>query len=317
MATGRISVVGLGPAGAEFLTAETVELLRSGAPVWLRTSRHPAADGLIVEGSFDDLYETLGSFEEVYATIVDRLIEFAQSAGHVVYAVPGSPVVAERTVEMIRAHRRVVAGDIELAVRPALAFTELCWNALEIDPMAVGATIIDAYGLTVQGAGRLGPLLITQVHSAEVLSDVIDALADVAPKSVTVLQRIGSPHELVREVDWGDLRNSVTPDHLTSLWVPRFETPLAATLVSLEESLRHVLERSPGDAQTSLAAAISKLPETVAAVVTEADDSQTPDVEEPLSDMLFIVMLIARLSARAGLFSLEDLAETAVERNSD
>ena len=116
MSSGQITVVGLGPAGPEYLTAETVELLNGNAPVWLRTSRHPAADRLDVAGSFDSLYESLDSFDQVYSTIVDELIALARTAamsdgGAVVYAVPGSPAVAEHTVELLREHDAVTSGE--------------------------------------------------------------------------------------------------------------------------------------------------------------------------------------------------------------
>ncbi|NIR38418.1 MAG: hypothetical protein GWN79_14935, partial [Actinobacteria bacterium] len=42
----------------------------------------------------DDLYESSDRFEDVYASIADRVLE-RTADGPVVYAVPGSPLVGE------------------------------------------------------------------------------------------------------------------------------------------------------------------------------------------------------------------------------
>ncbi len=99
-----VRVVGLGPGDADLLTRRTWDLL-SGAPVArLRTRVHPAAEAFVDVPSYDDLYESAASFDELYAAIVDDLVELARrTGGEVVYAVPGSPVVAERTVELLTA----------------------------------------------------------------------------------------------------------------------------------------------------------------------------------------------------------------------
>ena len=319
---GRIIVVGLGPAGREFFTSETEALLTSGKPVWLRTGRHPAAVGLTVAGTFDDLYEAAGSFDELYPTIVDRLIDTATQTGEVVYAVPGSPTVAERTVELLRAHPEVAKGQIEVDVRPAMAFTDLCWNALSIDPMAEAATIVDALSLSTQIVGLNGPLLVTQVHSAEVLDDLISVLDDGAPERVTVLQGLGTSTQLVNEVAWAELRSAVVPDHLTTIWIPRLAEPLGASFNRLDEAIRVGGAATPETVEATLRAVRDRLPESarqvasaIDALLEDADDAAF-DLEDALADLLYQLVLASRSAANAGHFTIADLAETAHERHS-
>ena len=50
-------------------------------------------------GSFDHLYDGAETFGQVYAEIVESLVSAAAQAGRVLYAVPGSPAVLERSVE--------------------------------------------------------------------------------------------------------------------------------------------------------------------------------------------------------------------------
>src|SRR5690242_14931646 len=116
----RVVVVGLGPAGPDLLTAGTIAAIDAIPRRFLRTTRHPAAVAVPDATSFDDRYETAESFEVVYAEIVDAVVAAAAADGEVLYAVPGSPVVAERAVELLLADDRV---DVE--VHPALSFLDL------------------------------------------------------------------------------------------------------------------------------------------------------------------------------------------------
>ena len=67
--------------------------------------------------SFDDVYERAATIDDVYKQIVDALCE---QHGEVLYAVPGSPLVAERTVELLLADERA-----EVWLLPAMSFVEL------------------------------------------------------------------------------------------------------------------------------------------------------------------------------------------------
>ena len=305
-----VHVVGLGPAGPELITTETAALLSEDIPVWLRTARHPAAVGLEVVGSFDDLYESLDAFKDVYSTIVNQLVDAASEHGEIVYAVPGSPNVAEHTVELLRVDQR-----IEVDVRPAMGFTDLCWGALGIDPMAQAVTIVDAHRIAADAAGRLGPLLVTQVHSSDVLDDVILVLDDVAPETATVLQGLGTSDERVETVPWNQLSSSLDPDHLTSLWIPELAEPVAAAFVRFDELVRRLREECPWDQkQTHESLRPFLLEETYE--VLEALDNVTADypdayvdLEEELGDLLFQIFFHARLAAEAGYFTAADVAQ--------
>jgi len=303
----------LGPAGPELLTAQTLAELTSSAPVWLRTRKHPAAVEVDAAGTFDDIYETAASFDEVYTTIVDRLVKEAGDHDRIVYAVPGSPVVAERTVELLRDDPR-----IEVVVRPAMSFLELCWTALGIDPMAEAVTIVDALQLHDHAAARRGPLLITQVHSAAILDDVILALDDLEPESATILQGLGTPEQRVREVSWLDLRHDFGPDHLTTLWIPSMAEPMGAAFTRFETLVHRLRQDCPWDsAQTHgslrpyLLEETYEVLEALDAVEAAPDDEALAayaDLEEELGDLLFQVFIHTELAAENGAFTLADVA---------
>ncbi len=145
-------VVGLGPAGPDLLTAATLDALAATPRRYLRTTRHPAAVAVAGAVSFDSIYESASSLEDVYAGIVDALAEAAAEHGTVLYAVPGSPLVAERTVELLRADERV-----EVRLVPALSFLDLAWAALGVDPVAEGVRCVDGRRFGVEAAGERVP----------------------------------------------------------------------------------------------------------------------------------------------------------------
>ncbi len=243
----RIDVVGLGPAGPDLVTAGTLALLTSGATVLLRTARHPAARVATGARSFDAHYERADTFEDVYRAIADDVVAAALADGPVVYAVPGSPSVAERTVALLAADPRVASGAVALEVHPALSFLDLAFTRLGVDPVATGVRVVDAGHFAVGAAGERGPLVVAQCWSREVLSEVKLSVEDAPAEPVTVLHHLGLPDERISEVAWDDLDREVEPDHLTSLWVPRLAAPVAGELVALEELVRTLRARCPWD----------------------------------------------------------------------
>jgi tetrapyrrole methylase family protein/MazG family protein len=311
----RVVVIGLGPGDPSLLTVEATEAIERIPARYLRTSRHPSAAAVGDAVSFDAVYEQASSLEEVYATIVERLVD--APAAEVLYAVPGSPSVAERTVELLRADDRV-----SVSVLPALSFLDLAWERLGVDPLARGVRLVDGHRFAVEAAGQTGPLLVGQCDTKLVLSEIklaVPSCPGSGAVSVTVLQRLGLPDEHVTVVAWDDLDRVVEPDHLTCLWIPTLAAPVGAELIAFEELVRTLRERCPWDReQTHQSLTRHLLEETYE--VLEAIDALGPDfegadhLEEELGDLLFQVYFHATLAAEEGLFTLADVARGIQEK---
>jgi len=334
----RIDVVGLGPAGPDLVTAGSIELMQKSRTVLLRTSRHPAASVAPSARSFDHRYESADSFDEVYRGIVEDLIAEARQDGTVVYVVPGSPSVAERTVVLLAEHPAVVAGDVVLAVHPAVSFLDLALARLGVDPVAVGLRLVDGERFAIDAAGERGPLLVAQCWSKDVLSEIKLSVDEPPDEPVTVLHHLGLDDEAIWQVDWSDLDRSFEPDHLTSLWIPALAAPVASELVALDELVRTLREQCPWDKRQTHASlgrhlleeahevleAIDAVSSTDAMSTADAvssangvamhqgDSSESLDavahLEEELGDLLFQVYFHAALAAEAGRFTLADVA---------
>ncbi|MEJ7467051.1 SAM-dependent methyltransferase, partial [Staphylococcus warneri] len=77
-------------------------------------------------------YEAHQSFEDVYQTIVDRLLELAQQQD-VIYAVPGHPYVAETTT-MLLLEAEKQRDDVSVNVLGGKSFIDDIFAAVKIDP---------------------------------------------------------------------------------------------------------------------------------------------------------------------------------------
>jgi tetrapyrrole methylase family protein/MazG family protein len=186
--------------------------------------------------------------------------------------------------------------------------------------MAEAVTIVDAHRISIDAAGRLGPMLVTQVHSGEMLDDLILALDDVAPPTATILQGLGTDDEVVRVVPWVELPRAVEPDHLTSLWIPKLAEPVASAFARFDELVRRLRSECPWDAeQTHESLRVHLLEETyevleaIDAVNTDPDSGYL-ELEEELGDLLFQVFFHSRLAAENGRFTVADVAEGVTDK---
>lgn len=240
---GTITIVGLGPGAVGNLSLETMGLLQSCEQVILRTAVHPTVTELekqhVKFTSCDDLYEKAASFEEVYNSVVERILAAAQK-GDVVYAVPGSPLVAEKTVVLLRSAAK--KQGVKLIIKPSMSFLDLAYVELGIDPIA-GLQIIDAQDFAEVASAGQHPLMITQVYSQMVASDLKIALMDVLPDEYEIyfLRNLGLPDEECRPIKLYELDRQKHIDHLTSAYIPPLaEGEADASLGKTDEAAENV-----------------------------------------------------------------------------
>lgn len=310
-----VHVVGLGPGGEDLVTAGTLEVIGSVEPSqrYLRTTRHPSAHVVGGATSFDHRYRSASSMPEVYRGIVEDLVQAARMAPFrtVLYAVPGSPVVAETTVELLVADDRV-----RTVLHPALSFLDLAWVRLGVDPVEQGVRVVDGHRFATEAAGERGPLLVAQCDSRFVLSDVKLSVDDPPDAPVVVLQRLGLPEEAVTEVAWEDLDRVVEPDHLTSLWIPELAAPVAGEVARFDQ-LMATLRQADSWKSSQTHDTLKRYLLEEAHEVLEAIDAYDPGTGEgaeelcsELGDLLYQVVFHAAIGAEAGWFTLADVARS-------
>lgn len=324
----RVVVVGLGPAGADLLLPRARAALERIPTRYVRTARHPAVQDLAVDGiactAFDPVYESASDLDDVYPRIVDALLAAAREHGEVVYAVPGNPVVAERSVRLLR--DRADAGEVDLEVVPGLSFADLAWARVGVDPLG-GARVIDGRSLDPVALELGGPVLIAQVDSGLVASDVKLALLErMGPDApVTVLQRLGLPEEHVTTVPLFELDRAADPDHLTTVFVdlPPGSSDRFGGLVALARRLRgpggcpwdaeqthHSLTRYLIEESYEVVDAIEAIPRGAASEGgARVDAERYADLADELGDLLFQVVFHSILGEEEDAFTPADVVE--------
>lgn len=321
--TPTIVVVGLGPGDPALRTVETEKAIAQADRIILRTRIHPGLQDLSADprvSSCDDLYEALPTFEQVYAAIVERLLNVAETEGSVVYAVPGHPRFGEHSVSLLLA--AAAEQTIAVEVRAAVSVLDVVAIAADLDPL-LGLQLID--GLHLRSAADAEPFsggtvaidpavpcFISQVHDRQVASAVKLRLARSYPEDHPVWMVTSAGVAATQGVTVCPLfeldRQPV--DHLTSVIVPPL-APLdaARSAATLQRIVAHL--RAPAGcpwdrAQTHRSirqAVIEEAYETADAI----DHDEPEELAEELGDLLLQVALHSQMAEEAGTFTLEDV----------
>lgn len=220
---GEIKVIGLGPGRAGLITREAWELMTHAETLVLRTAIHPTVAALREAGlsftTYDGFYEQAPDFEALYRAIAADLVRRAAAGASIVYAVPGSPLVAERTVVLLR--ESAAAQGVPLTILPGMSFVEVLYTRLGIDPVA-GLAILDAEDVARLAVRPFMSLVITQVYDAFTASDCKLALMELYgdETEVTFIHNLALPDEIVRKIPLYELDRQPEIDHLTTIFVP-------------------------------------------------------------------------------------------------
>lgn len=312
-----ITIVGLGSGGEDQLTLGILKKLEAAELRFVRTADHPAVADLarrgIVFESFDSLYESLDGFEEVYEAIAAKLLDAASGSGGqaIVYAVPGHPMVAERTVQLLR--KQAPGRGIALDMLGGESFLDQAFLRLGFDPIE-GFQLLDASELTRETLRPRLHTVIGQVYDAFTASDVKLALMNVYPDDhpVVVGQALGVPgEERIETVPLHELDRLGSYGNLTLVYVPasdddRLRRRSFERLHEIVGILRSP-EGCPWDrAQTHASIRKNFIEETYEAI--EALDNDDPDgMKEEFGDVLLQVLLHSQMEEEEGTFDVFDV----------
>ncbi|PFG03317.1 nucleoside triphosphate pyrophosphohydrolase [Bacillus sp. es.036] len=308
-----ITIIGTGAGDLTQLSLGSYRKLKSADRIFARTLDHPVlreliGEGLVVTG-FDDIYESNDSFEETYRTIVDRLFEEAQQ-GSLIYAVPGHPMMAEATVQLLLEEQ--AQHGVEVIVAGGQSFLDDLFTAVRIDPIE-GCQILDATRFTKSEVQVRNHLIFVQVYDQFTASSVKLTLMELLPDDyeVTVLQAAGSQDEKIMTVPLFELDRSMEVNNLTAVYVP----PVKDTTLLYQdfEWVRHVVARlrgpggCPWDQKQTHESLKKYLIEEAYEVLEAIDDQDDEHLADELGDVLLQVLLHAQIGEDEGMFTMEDV----------
>lgn len=303
-----IHIAGLGPGSPSHLTAGVRELLASGMPVILRTRHHPvvaAIPELAGARDCDDLYAAGDSFDGVYLAAAERVLAAAASQP-VIYAVPGHPLMAERSVTKLMAMADERGHPVR--VYPGVSFVDVAAAALGLDLGTV--QLCDGLELRID---TWRPALISQVYDRDAVTSLKLRLLDIYPAEhrVLVLSALGTPQEMVREVSLAELDHRPY-GHLDSLYVPAL-APLED--VRRFDGLYYIIERlhapdgCPWDREQTHATLRPHLLEESYEALEAIDRDDPVALTEELGDVLLQVLMHAAVAHRLDEFTFGDVVE--------
>ncbi len=310
--TALIKIVGLGPGSDDAITNQTLREIENSKHCFIRTTRHPSAHLVKNATSFDDEYEKHDKFEDVYQAIADKLIAAATQHQEILYAVPGSPLVLEHTVQLLLQNKSVTT-----TILPAMSFLDVVWSTLQIDPVDAGVRMIDGHRFAELAAGQTGPLLVAQCHANWVMSNIKLAHESASgDEPVVILHHLGLDDQKIVHTTWQNLDREIEPDHLTSIYIPKLAEPIAGELAKLHNLARTLREQCPWDEKQTHDSLVRYLIEETYEVVDaigalDPDDQSTDEkfIEE-LGDLLYQVEFHTTIAEQQGRFSIADVARS-------
>lgn len=327
----KIHVVGLGPGNEAHITVDTWNLLQKGYPIYVRTVQHPTLhlldeNGITYEG-LDTFYENAESFEEVYSEIVACLEEKSRHT-EIIYAVPGSPQVAEKTVRYL--YERAKEGHVNLEVHPAMSFLDVLYQSLGMDPIE-GLYITDVFTIEESDMCTKGHIVITQVYNQRVASDLkLDLMTWYEDEAeIIVVHHLSLPDEKIETIPLYMLDRLPYLDHLSSVVIPK-RTVLTARemnasyiIDSEEEALENLTTMMetlrgdggcPWDKKQTHESLVRYLIEECAEAVEAIYEKDDTHLMEELGDVLFQVVFHAQIAKEEDRFTLQDIMEHVTQK---
>ncbi|MFC0014562.1 MULTISPECIES: nucleoside triphosphate pyrophosphohydrolase [Allobacillus] len=314
-----IHVIGLGAGTLDQLPLGIYRFLTNHKnEVFVRTNQHPVIQELEEEGvtfkSFDHVYEKHEQFEDVYQDISKRLLEAAQQQD-LVYALPGHPFVAERTVQLLLEH---ADEHLHIEFHGGQSFLDPLFNALKIDPIE-GFQLLDGTALKRSTIQFTNHLLIAQVYDSFVASDIKLTLMEDLPEDypVTIVDAAGSKDEKVMTVPLYELDREGTFSDLTTLYVaPQSSDALTHTFNQLREVIATLRGPNgcPWDRKQTHESLRPYLIEEAYEVIDAIQEEDDDHIAEELGDVLLQVMLHSQIGEDNGFFSVDDVIRSITEK---
>ncbi len=315
---GKIYVVGLGPGSVDALTLGAVNRIKGGKNNFLRTEKHPTIkyfhDNNIEYKSYDYIYDSEEEFLTVYKTIVEELKKEAEAEDEINYYVPGNPMVAEKTVELL------IESDLEIEIVSGMSFIEPMIEIVKRDPIN-GLKIVDGSVFDSLMVDINVDTIITQVYNKRILSEVKIILSEIySDDHIVWLIHSGgiSDEEKIIKIPVFDLDRSEEIGPLTSIFVPKIEKNIKKIydfndIMGIMRILRGS-DGCPWDIEQTHESIRQSLIEEAYEVVDAIDSKDYDNLCEELGDLLLQVVFHSQIAYEEGEFNPIDITSSLANK---
>ncbi|WP_375090829.1 nucleoside triphosphate pyrophosphohydrolase [Peribacillus sp. RS7] len=311
----EITIIGLGAGDLDQLPLGIYKKLTQIEQCFVRTMDHPVIGDLKKEGvnftAFDEIYEKHDQFEAVYEEIAGTLLQEALNRS-VLYAVPGHPMVAEKTVQLLL--EKGPALGIAIKLEGGQSFLDPLFQAVRIDPIE-GFQLLDGTDLSPDDLHITQHIIIGQVYDAFSASNVKLTLMEKLPDDyeVYIVTAAGSSQEKVTKCALFELDRQMELSNLTSVYVP----PVREEALQYREfsKLRQIIaelrgpEGCPWDKKQTHESLKKYLIEEAYELIDSIDQEDDEGMVGELGDVLLQVMLHSQIGEDEGMFTIDDVIE--------
>lgn len=312
-----IQIIGLGAGDIEQLSLGLYRTLtKTKQKIFTRTLDHPVIRTLEEESvrfeSFDRVYEAHDQFEDVYQAIVEQLVA-AASEEDVLYCVPGHPMLAERTVQLLLEQTAVT-----VKILGGQSYLDDLFTALKLDPIE-GFSFIDATAFSRQELNYHQHQVFCQVYDQMIASELKLTLLEDLPSDypVTIVEAVGTSEERMETVELALLDQAVELSNLTSVYL----TKVAPEYLNHQfDALRDIIYqlRAPGgcpwDQKQTHTSLRGHLLEEAYELIDAIDALDDDHMVEELGDVLLQVMLHSQIGEDEGYFTIDDVIRGLTEK---
>lgn len=314
-----ITVVGLGPGSKDALTIGVLEVLKNNKNIYFRTEKHPNVEYLKSMGiafeTCDKFYDKYDNFDDIYKAIAEELIAIHEEKGNLVYAVPGHPLVAEKSVTLLL--KFCEEYGIESKLMPSVSFIDAVIESLKLDPIE-GVKIVDAFDIREQVMDKRIGMVITQVYNKFIASETKLALCEYYNDDTDIIfvRAAGVEGlESIRTIKLYDLDRQEDIDYLTSIYIPKKTDEIRdfQDLVNVMSVLRGE-DGCMWDLEQTHESLKRYLIEECYEVIEAIDEEDDEKLVEELGDVLLQVIFHAQIGREEGYFNINDVIKSITNK---
>lgn len=316
---GKISILGLGPGDYSLISQGVLEKLKNSSNIYFRTEKHPVVSKLKETINFESLdyfYDKEKDFESVYENISNHIINLAKEKD-IVYAVPGHPRVAEKTVSIIE--NLATKNNLEVETIASMSFVDAMFDYLKIDP-SEGFKLVDAFEIENSYIDTNTQLIITQVYDEFIASNIKLKLMEYYDYDQEVCIVNGAGIKNVESKIYLPLfeldRKENKFDYLTSLYVPKSKTKKYNQVFDLEKVIE-TLRGENGcewDKKQTHKSLKKNLIEEAYELCQAIDNDDIDEMIEELGDILLQVVFHSQIGKESGYFDLKEVTNNICEK---
>lgn len=318
-----LKILGLGPGSLDYISYKAIEELKSAnknkIDIYLRTIKHPIVSDIknmgIKYSGLDYFYEQEENFNDVYKNIAEFIIQEATNKD-IIYVVPGHPMVAEKSVELII--NLAKQKNIEYEIIESMSFLDAMYRLSDFDPVD-GFTLIDALSIEESNIDIYNHYIITQVYDRFIASNLKIFLMEYYNdnKMIKIIKNAGiKDMQRVIDIKLYELDRVDEFDHLTSIYIEAQKEKTYENINDFIEIMKRLRGKDgcPWDQKQTHQSLKTHLLEEAYELYDAIENEDIDEMIEELGDLLLHVVFHSLIASQDGYFNIKDVVKSISQK---